>query len=126
MISILENMKLTTDKEEVISILDEGWKAEIESCSQSLIGKFLKCRTLNKRAAQGTLKRAWGLENQVQVVEVRANLSQFKFNSEFDMNRVLKGGPRTFDNQVLLLVHWKSGMTAGNVRFDLASFWVQI
>ena len=126
MISILENMKLTTDKEEVISILDEGWKAEIESCSQSLIGKFLKCRTLNKRAAQGTLKRAWGLENQVQVVEVGANLSQFKFNSEFDMNRVLKGGPRTFDNQVLLLVHWKSGMTAGNVRFDLVSFWEQI
>ena len=126
MISILENMKLTTDKEEVISILDEGWKAEIESCSQSLIGKFLKCRTLNKRDAQGTLKRAWGLENQVQVVEVGANLSQFKFNSEFDMNRVLKEGPRTFDNQVLLLVHWKSGMIAGNVRFDLASFWVQI
>ena len=126
MISILENMKLTTDKEEVISILDEGWKAEIESCSQSLIGKFLKCRTLNKRAAQGTLKRAWRLENQAQVVEVGANLSQFKFNSEFDMNRVLKGGPRTFDNQVLLLVHWKSGMTVDNVRFDLASFWEQI
>ena len=63
MISILENMKLTTDEEEVISISDEGREAEIESCSQSLIGKFLTCRSFNKRAAQGTLKRAWGLEN---------------------------------------------------------------
>ena len=79
------------------------------------------CRYFN-RAAQGTLKHAWGLENQVQVVEVRANLFQFKFNSEFDMNKVLKGGPWTFDNQVLLLVHWKFGMIAGNVRFDSASF----
>ena len=65
MINILENMKLTTDEEEVISILDEGRKVEIESCSLSLIGKFLTCRSFNKKAAQGTLKRAWGLENQV-------------------------------------------------------------
>ena len=104
MISILENMKLTTDKEEVISISDEGREAEIESCSLSLIGKFLTCRSFNKKAAQGTLKCAWGLDNQVQVVEVGANLFQFKFNSKFDMNRVLKGRPWTFDNQVLLLV----------------------
>ena len=42
------------------------------------------------------------------------------------MNKVFKGGPWTFYNQVLLLVHWKSRMTARNVRFDSASFWVQI
>ena len=126
MSSILENLKLTTDEEEVIPISDEGRIAEIESCSQSLLGKFLTCRSFNKRAAQGTIKRAWGLENRVQVVEVGANLFQFKFNSEFDMNRVLKGGPWTFDNQVLLLVRWKLGMTAANVRFETASLWVQI
>ena len=51
MINNLENMKLTTDEEEVISILDEGREAEIESCSLSLIGKFLMCRSFNKRAA---------------------------------------------------------------------------
>ena len=126
MINTLENWKLTTDEEEVISISDEGQKAEIESCSQSLIGKFLTCGSFNKRAAQGTLKRAWGLEYQVQVVEVGANLFQFKFNSEFDMNRVLKGGSWTFNNQVLLLVRWKSKMTAGNVKFESISCWVQI
>ena len=42
------------------------------------------------------------------------------------MNRVLKGGPWTFNNQVLLLVHWKSRMTAGNVKFESISCWVQI
>ena len=94
-INILENMKLTTEKEEIIFVLDEGRKEKIESCSQSLIGKFLMCRSFNKRAAQGTLKRTWGLENQVQVVEVGPNLFQFKFNSEFDMAKVLRGGPWT-------------------------------
>ena len=126
MINNLENMKLTTDEEEVIFISNEGREAEIESCSLSLIGKLLTCRSFNKRATQGTLKHAWGLENQVQVVEVGANLFQFKFNSKFDMNRVLKGGPWTFDNQVLLLVRWKSRMIAGNVKFESVSCWVQI
>jgi len=86
-----------------------------------LIGKFLTYIPSNKQVAQGTLKRAWGLENKVQVVEVGANLFQFKFQTEFDMERVLRGGPWTFDNQVLLLIRWQSGMTTGNVRFDSAS-----
>ena len=77
----LENMKLTTEEEEVISISDEGRQEEIESYAQSLIGKFLTCIPSNKQVAQGTLKRAWGLENKVQVVEVGANLFQFKFQT---------------------------------------------
>ena len=42
------------------------------------------------------------------------------------MNKVLKGGPWTFDNQVLLLIRWKFEMTTGNVKFELVSYWVQI
>ena len=122
MINNLENMKLTTKEEEVISILNEGRKEEIESCSQSLIRKFLTCKPFNKQATQSTLKRAWGLENKVQAVEVGANLFQFKFQTDFDMERVLKGGPWMFDNHVLLLVRWQTGMTVGNIRFELASF----
>ena len=100
----LGSLKLTIKEEEVISISDEGRQEEIESCSQSLIGKLLTYKPFNKRAAQSTLKRAWGLENKVQVVEVGANLFQFKFQTKFDMERVLRDGPWTFDNQVLLLV----------------------
>ncbi|XP_065638693.1 uncharacterized protein LOC136071394 [Quercus suber] len=40
-INILENMKLTTEEEEVIVVPDERRKDEIESCTQSLVGKFL-------------------------------------------------------------------------------------
>ena len=42
------------------------------------------------------------------------------------MNRVLKDGPWTFDNQVLLLIQWKIGMTADNAKFDSISLWIQI
>lgn len=95
-------MTLTTEEEEVISISNEGRKEELESYSHSLIGKFLTCKLFNKTAAQNTLKRAWGHEDRVQIIEVCSNLFQFKFKIEFDLEWVLKGGPWSFDNQVLM------------------------
>ena len=84
-INCLENMKLTREEEETINISDKGKKLEIESCTLSLIGKFLTCKPFNKKAAKNTLRRAWGLEDKVQIVKVGSNLFQFKFNSEFDL-----------------------------------------
>lgn len=124
--NILENMRLTIEEEEIIDIPDEGRREGRQSCALSLIGKFLTCRSFNKKAALSTLKRAWGLEDGVQIVEVGSNLFQFKFNTDFEMNCVLNGGPWSFDNQVLMLHQWQVGMTAGNVKFDSISLWVQI
>ena len=78
-------MKLTGEEEETINISNEGKKLEIGSCTLSLIGKSLTCKPFNKKAAKNTLRRAWGLEDKVQIVEVGSNLFQFKFNSEFDL-----------------------------------------
>ena len=124
--SILENMRLTAAEKETIEIPDDGRKEGLENCALSLIGKFLTCRPFNKKAAISTLKRAWGLEEAVQIVEVGTNLFQLKFHSEFEMTRVLKGGPWSFDNQVLMLLRWKAGMTAENVKFESVPLWIQI
>ena len=42
------------------------------------------------------------------------------------MDCVLRSGPWTFDNQDLMLLRWKTGMTAENIVFDAVSLWVQI
>ena len=62
---ILEQMTLTLEEEEIITISDEGRREELESCTLSLIGKILTCKSFNKKAALGTLKKAWGLEDEV-------------------------------------------------------------
>lgn len=125
-INSLGNMKLTEDEEEVIAISDEGRREEIESCSLSLIGKLLTCKPFNKRAALTSLRKAWGLEEGLQIMEVGSNLFQFKFHEEFDMESVVRGGPWSFDNQALMLRRWQKGMTARNVKFEHVSLWVQI
>ncbi|KAK7842094.1 hypothetical protein CFP56_014340 [Quercus suber] len=85
-IDSLENMKLTVEEEEIIA--------------------------LNKRAAMNTLWRRWGMHTGLQIIEVGTNLFQFKFQNDFDLNRVLRGGPWYFDNQLLMLKRWHKGMTA--------------
>lgn len=124
-ISSLNKMRLTTAEEDIV-ISDEGRADDIESCILSLIGKFLTCKAYNKQAAKNTIRRAWGLEKDLQIVEVGENLFQFKFQTEFVMERVLSGGPWSFDNQLLMLRKWQRGMCAGNVSFEHASLWVQI
>ena len=96
--NILENMRLTSEEEETIKIPYEGRKEGLENCVLSLIMKFLTCHPFNKKATITTLRRAWGLEEAVQIVEVGTNLFQLRFQSEFEMNQVLKGGLWTFDN----------------------------
>ena len=108
-VNSMENMKLTTEEEEVITISDEGRLEAIEDCNLSLLGKFLMCKSFNKQAAKNTMRRDQGLEDSLCITEVGPNLFQFKFTSEFDLNRVFRGGPWTFDNQLLLLKQWRRG-----------------
>ena len=121
-----EKMKLTSEEEEIIEILDEGRLEAIESCNLSLIGKFLTCKPFNKMAAKNTIRRAWGVDDAMEISEVGPNLFQFKFPSEFEMDRILRGGLWSFDNQLLMLQRWKKGMTVGNIKMVTVSLWVQI
>ena len=109
----------------MITISDEGRLEANEDCTLCLLGKFLTCKFFNKRAAKNTMRRAWGLEDNLRITNVGPNLFQFKVTSEFDLNRILRGVLWSFDNKLLLLKHWKKGMTVENIRMEMATLWVQ-
>lgn len=120
------SLKLTSEEEEDIQVSDEGRMDEINSCALSLIGKFLTCKPFNRKAAKNMLQRVWMLDKELQIFEVGINLFQFKFQSEYKLDRILRGGPWTFDNQLLMLTWSRTGMSANNVVLEHASLWVQI
>ncbi|XP_065622942.1 uncharacterized protein LOC136064743 [Quercus suber] len=67
------------------------------------------------------------IANERKVSEIESFvLSLFKFRTEFQMARILKDGPWSFDNQMLLLKRWQRGMSAANVVLDRVPLWVQI
>ena len=120
------SLKLTSEEAKDIQVSDEGRMDEIDSCVLSLIGKFLTCKPFNRKVAKNMLQRAWGFDKELQISEVGNNLFQFKFQLEYELERILRGGPWSFDNQLLMLTRWKTGMSANNVVLEHASLWVQI
>ena len=125
-INSMVNLKLTSEEEEEIQVLEEDRLEEIDSYTLNLIGKFLTCKPFNQKAAKNTLRKAWGLDEELLISEVGTKLFQFKFQFEYELKRILRGGPWSFDNQLLMLTQWKTGMGAKNVVLEHASMWIQI
>lgn len=127
MIDSLENMKLIIEEdEEIIAISDEGRQEAIVSCNLSLIGKFLMCKPFNILATKSTVRRAWGLDEKMQILEVRPNLFQFKFQSEFDMTQIFRGDPWSFDNINFSCFNDGKRNERGDIKMELGVGWVRL
>ena len=74
MANSMDKLKLTSKEEEIIAISDEGRLEAIKSCHLSLIGNFLMCKSFNKMATKNTIRRAWGVDDAMQILEVGPNL----------------------------------------------------
>ena len=98
----------------------------MEECALSLFGKLLTDRQQNQRALKNTFRAAWKMGSDLRIVDVGKNLYQFKFSSGFQLDWVERNGPWNFENNLLLLYRWKRGLSATNITFTHAPFWVQI
>ncbi|XP_030936050.1 uncharacterized protein LOC115961157 [Quercus lobata] len=122
----LQHLRLTKDEEEDIQISSMNRSDLMEECALSLFGKLLTDRQHNQRALKNTLRAAWKMGSDLRIVDVGKNLFQFKFNSGFQLEWVERNGPWNFENNLLLLCRWKKGLSATNITFTHAPFWVQI
>ena len=118
----LEKLKLTKEEEEDIVIVNTSCSEILEECSLSLFGQLLLDRHQNIRALKNTLKAAWKMGSDLQIVEVGNNLLQFKFSSSYQLEWVEKSGPWNFENNLFLLCRWKKGLTTKNISFSSSPF----
>ena len=122
----LLNLHLTKEDEEEISITIRSKSELLEECALSLFGRLLLDRHQNQRSLKNTLRSAWKMGSDLQIVDVGNNLLQFKFSSEYQLKWVETNGPWNFDNNLQLLCRWKKGLLATNITFTYSPFWVQI
>nr|POF21145.1 hypothetical protein CFP56_06946 [Quercus suber] len=93
----LLNLCLMKEEEEEITITMCCRSDLLEECSLSLFGKLLSNRQQNQRALKNTLRLAWKMGSDLQIVDVGHNVLQ-----------------------------WRRGLTASNIDFSHAPFWVQV
>ena len=66
----LHNLCLTKEEEEEITITTKSRMDLLEECALSLFGRLLTDRHQNLRALKNTLKSAWKMGSDMQIVEV--------------------------------------------------------
>ncbi|KAL0012232.1 hypothetical protein SO802_007340 [Lithocarpus litseifolius] len=120
------NLRLTKEEEEEISITTKSRVDLLEECSLSYFGRLLTDRHQSQRALKNTLRSAWKMRSDLQIVEVGNKILQFKFNSEFQLQWVERNGLWNFENNLLPLCKWRKGLSVSNIVFTHSPFWVQI
>ncbi|KAK9293175.1 hypothetical protein L1049_021164 [Liquidambar formosana] len=55
----------------------------------------------------------WNVEKEVKIMDVGDSMIHVKFQIEFQMKKVIEGGPWMFDNHLLLLKRWERGRQVG-------------
>ena len=121
-----QKLQLTKEEADDIVITSVTRAELLEECSLSLFGRLLTDRQQNQRAFKNTLKAAWKMGSDLRIVEVGNNVFQFKFGTVCQLEWVERSVPWNFDNNLLLLCRWRKGLTASNISFSHAPFWVQV
>ena len=122
MVEGLSNLSLMKEEEEEIPIKSRRKSDLLEECLLNLFGRLLADRNQNLRALKNTLRMAWKMGSDLQIVDVGNCIMQFKFRSEYQMKWVEQNGLWNFDNNLLLLCRWRKGLLATNIKFTYSLF----
>ena len=98
----------------------------MEESGHVVAGKFCMKRWVNLESVAWALKVVWKMERNFEVSDMGENKVLFKFETQEDMDRVLLQSPWSFDKYLVILHKLEMGDATNRIRFDRASFWVQI
>ncbi|XP_075473732.1 uncharacterized protein At4g02000-like [Primulina tabacum] len=91
-----------------------------------LVGIFLTERQINLNIMKQRLSSIWRPGKRVTIREIGFKRFIFQFYHSVDLQRILEGGPWTFDNNFLLLHHLKREEQPLQVPLRHLNFWIQI
>lgn len=91
-----------------------------------LVGSFLTERNINFNAMKNVMAALWRPREGMDVLDLGEQRYSFVFYHILDMQKVLDGGPWTFE-QNLLVYHWlKEGEVPHSVPLNTIDIWIQV
>ncbi|KAL5777297.1 hypothetical protein ACOSP7_010223 [Xanthoceras sorbifolium] len=104
---LCESLSLTEEAKKVTKI--EGVLKEVgdRKLTLCLVGKIWTNKQVNREAFRATILKIWRTKQEVQVEVLQENIFVFHFRNYEDRQRVLSGGPWSFDRGLLVLEELK-------------------
>lgn len=91
-----------------------------------VVGRFLTEKGINVRALKSKLADIWKPARGINIKEIKSGVFLFQFYHMDDMQWVLKGGPWSFDNAMLILNTIPGGVEPLSIPLVELQFWIQI
>ncbi|KAJ1388771.1 Zinc knuckle CX2CX4HX4C [Sesbania bispinosa] len=110
----------------IVVFTEEDISDGISLCSKSLVGRLLMEKPVHVNSLQNALAGIWCYPKGLIVVEVESKTFQFFFDSESDMERILRGSPWIFRNSWLCLRRWERNQELRTLSFNIVPLKVQI
>ena len=120
------NMSLEEDEEAGHVFEDISNEVAATDFQWCLVRQFLTDRVINLMAMKNTLASIWCLVKGVYIKELSPTLFLFEFFHELDMDRVVNGGPWTFNQHLLITNRLKVGDNPSQIPLFYSDFWIQV
>lgn len=120
----MEDMSLSDGDEGITLQPDnpESGPVDVQLC---LVGRFVTKRSIRTHIMKERLSEVWRPVKGVSIREATPGVFLFQFFHIMDLERVMKGGPWTFDNHLLVLGRMQVGVPLHDIPLFHTEFWVQ-
>lgn len=116
---------LSVEDEENEDLTFEGdIEEEVNKFELCLVGRFLTEKNINTRAMKSKMADIWKPTMGINIKELEAGIYLFQFYHKEDKNWVLKGGPWSFDNAMLLVDQIPLGEDPLKVQLWFLNIWI--
>lgn len=114
------------DEENAELVFDDEVVADTNRFDLCLVGRFLTEKGINVRAMKSKLADIWRPTRGITIKEIKSGVFLFQFYHADDLQWVIKGGPWSFDNVMLLISVIPDGADPLHVPLFEIQFWIQI
>ncbi|XP_074323064.1 uncharacterized protein LOC141660008 [Apium graveolens] len=118
--------RLTLEEEDVGGIVVGNEEVRPNKKTFMLIGRLLTEKNVNFTAMQNVLASLWRPKEVVEIHNLGAQRYSFVFYHILDLQKVLDGGPWTFEQSLLIYHQLKEGENPQAVDLNKVEMWVQI
>ncbi|TXG69153.1 hypothetical protein EZV62_004088 [Acer yangbiense] len=108
-----------SDRDVPIQLLNEKLMIEAKHrLSLCIVGKIFSSNRVNRDAFMRVIGKIWQVRKGMDIESVTGNTFSFHFKDAYDLERVLAGGPWSFDNALLVMDRPVGKGTIESLRFS--------
>lgn len=117
---------LVIDEEDEGGIVVANTEIVEQKQTYVLIGKFLTEKNINFHAMQNIMATLWRPKEGMEVHDIGGMRYSFVFFHKMDIQKVIDGGPWSFEQATLVLHQLANGEDPNTVKLQYVEMWVQV